>query len=217
MKLTRRAAAVEVLLIFSAVMAVIWLVPGNEKERAFWHFAGGGVTLFAVFVSWKWRDDTLASVGLLPKNFDTAKPIFYWSLAALAIMLTAATSLNPLFYDKPEFFEKVFHQFRFYLGWAVFQQTLLQGYFTSRLFCWLENKKAAACVAGLMFGLTHLPNPVLAPTTALMGGLLAYYFLQSRNVYITALAHSFLGTAVKFLLADLLLDNPMRIGPGFWG
>ena len=216
MIITRKSAAVEVLMIFATVMVAIWLTPERESSYRLWHSLGCSVILVWIFISWKWREDTLTSVGLLPRNFDTAKPLFCWSAAALMIMLIAALSIDRRFYEKPEFSEKVFRQFRSYLGWAVFQQVVLQGYFTNRLFRWLENKKIAAVAAGLMFGLAHLPNPVLAPATALMGGLLAYYFLQSRNVYIIALIHAILGTAVKYLTAAPLLDNPMRIGPNFF-
>ena len=212
----RKSVAIEITLIFSFIMVLVWTLPGDPKNWTLGHWIL--VTLGLVFVlgSWRYRKDNLKMVGLLPDDFNQARPIFIWVMASLSVLIGMAFIINPVFWEQPNFGQKVSDQLKNYLAWAVFQQLILHGYFTNRLQIIFKKPWLTAMIAGLLFALVHLPNPVLAIGALIFGGAGAYFFLKSRNLYILALAHAILGTAVKYLVANQLLDHAMRVGPGFW-
>jgi len=207
-KSSPRFVTAEIFLIFTFIMAQIWIIPRSGILVA--------ITLLFLIISWRYHKDTLKTVGLLPEDFSQAKPIFIWVLVSVAIMVVIALFINPNFWEQPTFWKDANRQFRRYIGWAVFQQLLLHGYFTNRLQIVFKKPLSASIAAGVLFSLAHLPNPVLAIGTLVFGGASSYFFLKSRNLYILALAHAILGTAVKYLIAAPLLDHPLRIGPDFW-
>ncbi len=199
---------VEIFLIFAFIMAQIWVLPR--------HWILSTAALLFLIVSWHYRKDTLKTVGLLPEDFSQAKPIFILVFASLETMAIIAFFINPNFWEQANFWNNINGQFRRYIGWALLQQLLLHGYFTNRLQIVFKKPLPTAITAGILFSIAHLPNPILVITTFVFGGASSYFFLKSRNLYILALAHAILGTAIKYLIADPLLDHPLRIGPDFW-
>lgn len=207
-KSSPKFAAMEILLIFTFIMAQIWIIPR--------HWILAVLTLTFLFASWRYHKDTLKTVGLLPEDFSQAKPIFIGLTISIAVMIFMALFINPNFWEQPTFWEDVNNQFRRYIGWAALQQLLLHGYFTNRLQVIFKKPLPTSIVAGILFSIAHFPNPVLVIGTLVFGGASSYFFLKSRNLYILALAHAILGTVVKYLIAEPLLDHPLRIGPNFW-
>lgn len=201
---------------FLFVMAAIWLLPKHVA------IAIGIVLVPLLFLfSWCIRPEEhhmpfLEYLGIQPQDFSQAKAMFLCSAVGLCAMAMLAFVLCPDFAKRPDFAEKFFNQFRGYILWAFAQQMLLLGYFANRLEGLLKDKRRAAVAAGLLFAIAHIPNPVLMPVTAFFGGAGVWFFLKSRNAYLATLFHALLGTAVKYLLANPLLDHGMRVGPGFW-
>lgn len=217
----RRWFLFEVSAIFLFVMLAIWVLP------KFWAILIGGLVVVPAMIILTWwvrppvKDGedpptTLEYLGIQPRDFSQTVPMLKVVAFSLALLFGLAYWLCPGFADRPDFWKKLYDQFKGYIIWAFVQQLILQGYFTNRLEALLEKKWLVGMVAGTLFAIAHFPNPVLMPATAIFGGLGAYFFLKSRNLYLTALFHSILGTAVKYLLANNLLDHGMRIGPGFW-
>ncbi len=201
---------------FLFVMTAIWLLPKHVAIAI-------GVLLVPLLflLSWYIRPEEqptpfLEYLGIQPQDFSQAKAMTIWAVAGIAAMLVLASVLCPNFANEPNFWEKLFKQFRGYILWAFVQQMLLLGYFANRLEGLLTDKRRAAVAAGALFAIAHIPNPVLMPVTAIFGGAGVWFFLKSRNAYLATLFHALLGTAVKYLLANPLLDHGMRVGPGFW-
>lgn len=101
-----------------------------------------------------------------------------------------------------------------YLAWAVVQQWIQQSFFFVRLERLLHRGVLASFTAAAMFGLAHLPNPVLTPVTFLGGWLLSELYRRYRSVLPLGIAHGFVGLAIALSVPDQI-QHHMRVGLGY--
>ena len=121
---------------------------------------------------------------------------------------------NPKFFAIHQLLPKMLKSVAFYFPWSFFQQLILNGYFYNRLRDGTSQKNAIL-ISGILFSLTHLPNPVLLITTLIGGWLSAYFFKRTTNLYALAFAHAILAVSIMhFLPGDW--HHHLRIGPGYF-
>lgn len=101
-----------------------------------------------------------------------------------------------------------------YLSWAIIQQWIQQSFFFVRLERLLHRGILASFTAAAMFGLAHLPNPVLAPITFLGGWLLSEIYRRYRSVLPLGIAHGLVGLAIALSVPDQI-NHHMRVGLGY--
>jgi len=101
-----------------------------------------------------------------------------------------------------------------YLVWAVVQQWIQQAFFFTRLEQVVHRGVLASFTAAVMFGLAHLPNPVLAPLTFLGGWLLSELYRRYRSILPLGIAHGFVGLAIALSVPDHI-NHHMRVGLGY--
>ncbi len=216
----------ETTMIFVLLMVAIWV--SVVSPITCWLIGGGLVT--AICLSWKWRGDTAADLGFCVRINEKVNDIYHlrtaflWTLFALVAIVAIGTLVAPRFWKNynPESYEWWRASFRVSLGYIIgvpLQELFLHGYFTNRMGQILpERKRLAAFLVGVMFGIVHIPNPVLAIGTLFFAGFGAYFFLaKSRNLYALSFSHLILSTTLKYLVAVPLLGHgSMRVGPGFW-
>lgn len=101
-----------------------------------------------------------------------------------------------------------------YLTWAVIQQWIQQSFFFVRLERILHRGILASFTAAAMFGLAHLPNPVLAPLTFLGGWLLSELYRRYRSFLPLGIAHGLVGLAIALSVPDQI-NHHMRVGLGY--
>jgi membrane protease YdiL (CAAX protease family) len=101
-----------------------------------------------------------------------------------------------------------------YALWTFVQQLLLQGFFLTRLLRILPEPKMAAFVAGTLFAVAHLPNPILTIATLVWGIAACLVFLRYRNLYPLAIAHAILGITIAITIPGPVIRN-MRVGLGY--
>ena len=68
---------------------------------------------------------------------------------------------------------------------------------------------------GIIFGLLHLPNPILVPATFLAGWVFAILFRRYPSLPALALSHAVGSTAVAFCFDPATLHK-MRVGPRYF-
>jgi len=102
-----------------------------------------------------------------------------------------------------------------YCFWALFQQYLLNGYFTNRLQASLDTRYQflVAPMAGAMFAAAHLPNPLLMVVTLVGGTVAAAAYQRHRNLFFLAFAHALIGTMIWLAVPDTV-SHHLRVGPG---
>ena len=101
-----------------------------------------------------------------------------------------------------------------YLLWALVQQYIQQSFFFVRIEQLTSNGSRAAFWTALLFGLAHLPNPVLAPVTFAGGWILTELFRRYRTLYPMAIAHGLIGLAIAISVPDHI-HHHMRVGLGY--
>jgi hypothetical protein len=101
-----------------------------------------------------------------------------------------------------------------YLSWAIVQQWIQQSFFFVRLERLLHRGVLASFTAAAMFGLAHLPNPVLAPLTLFGGWLLSELYRRHRSVLPLGIAHGVVGLAIALSVPDQI-NHHMRVGLGY--
>ena len=104
-----------------------------------------------------------------------------------------------------------------YFVWAIAQQWIQQAFFYSRLEPFL-SRHGAGLIAGALFGLIHLPNPVLAPVTFVGGWLMSEVFRRYRSVVPLGIVHGLVGLAIAVVVPDHI-NHQMEVGLGYlqWG
>jgi hypothetical protein len=81
--------------------------------------------------------------------------------------------------------------------WGLEQQLLVQGMVVRNLVPRFSTA-AVAAVAGVLFGLVHLPHLALAIATAVVGAVFALIFLRWRNIWALGVCHGWLGVFFYF-------------------
>lgn len=202
----------EVLLVFALVESAIWL--SEISKSLSWLF--GASALLLVLRYWYRNFSKLKSI------FHPAptKRIYYGEMyvaffACGTAILAIAEFGNPKAFALPGLAWRFAVSVLYYLGNALWQQTLLNGYFLPRLEQGFRNDKNEAVLAvGILFALVHLPNPVLVPVTMIGGMLCAYFFRKTGNIYALIVAHSILAVSIMYLFPESW-HHHLRIGPGF--
>ena len=202
----------EILLVFALVESAIWL--SGISKPASW--ISGILALFAVIYYWCKYPGRLESIfhPCKFKKIDYCQMLMAFFACGTAIMVIAELG-NPKIFSQPNLARRFAVSVLFYLGNALWQQALLNGYFLPKMDQAIKDKAKAISAIGILFALAHLPNPVLVPVTAIGGMLSAHFFRKTQNIYILIIAHAILAVAVMYLFPESW-HHHLRVGPGFF-
>lgn len=213
----QRSLLKEALIFFACVMALIWSSDWLGKG---WTYIVGFLIVVPLLLSFKLRGDSARDIGFCVYPSDLR---WWWIglgglIVSALILVLVGYIITPNFWENGAWvkkFSKV--SFGYALGVPI-QQFFAQGYFTSRLNqVWPNRHLFVAGLAGLLFGVVHLPNPVLTIGTWFFGTATAWFFLKAPNLYFLSLTHFILSHLVKNLIASPLIGRGcMQVGPGFW-
>jgi membrane protease YdiL (CAAX protease family) len=146
-------------------------------------------------------------------------PPFHFSVIVIAMGLLAALALVVVS-DRLGTLHRLFGQRNAllhgtsYLLWAVVQQWIQQSFFFVRMERIIHRGILASFTTAALFGLAHLPNPVLAPLTFIGGWLLSELYRRYRSLIPLGIAHGLVGLAIALSVPDRL-NHHMRVGLGY--
>lgn len=186
-------------------MATIW--SANPTQRI----------LFWISAVWFFVSAVLGKLRGEPQGFKRPPALLTFIAAALTLIIAVAMggiaallgTLHGLFGVRAP----VLHASG-YLLWSLVQQYIQQSFFFARIEKLTTSGPLASLITAVLFGLAHLPNPVLTPVTFVGGWILCELFRRYRTLYPLAIAHGLIGLAIAVSVPDSI-HHHMRVGLGY--
>jgi membrane protease YdiL (CAAX protease family) len=162
---------------------------------------------FMIFSHW-YRGESLRTIGFRLDNFAAAGRILILpTLGAMIVILILGWFLSgPTFLLRPLRSHLLLLPF-----WALFQQYALQGFINRRLQSAMGAGFKVTLLVSLLFGLLHLPNPLLAVLTFLGGLIWAGVYQRQPNLWALGVSHSLASLTLALAIPPNLI-NGLRVG-----
>jgi membrane protease YdiL (CAAX protease family) len=100
--------------------------------------------------------------------------------------------------------------------WALFQQYALQGFFNRRAQIVAGKGWKSVFIVALIFGVVHLPNPVLFLLTFASAVIWAIVYQKQPNLFALALSHA-IASITGALFLPVSWTNSFRVGFKYFG
>jgi membrane protease YdiL (CAAX protease family) len=163
-------------------------------------------------VSHRERGETLQSIGFRFDNFLAASRLLILpTVVAVLAILAIGWMLNQSLLSGP-------WRNRFLLlpMWALVQQYALNGFVNRRAQLILGKGAKSIVIVALVFGLLHLPNPLLSVLTIVGGLIWAFTYQRHPNLFALTISHSIVSITLALAVSSKWLDS-LRVGFKFFG
>jgi hypothetical protein len=188
------------------ILITVWM-PNPYQRSMFWiSFA----VVVGICLAGRFRGEPL---GLGLRGFLASAWIIASAMSLSLLGINIAERMHTLHYFNGH---TIFGPYAWgYLIWATLQQFILQTFILTRLLRLFPERYTAVLLAGLMFSLAHIPNPLLVVTTLVWGVAACVIFLRYRNLYTVGIIHFLLGVTLAVTVPNDV-HHHMRVGLGYY-
>lgn len=185
------------------ILGYVWLVePHAPREAVF-------VPAILVLVLTIWHNARRGEWGLAGSAFLPGLWRTLGVTLAAVVAILAAGAINGSLHDRRDFLGSLAPL----VPWGGAQQWVLQTV-VLREAQRATSRTAGIAVAALLFGVVHLPNPVLAPVTAAAALIWCRMYDRHPNILPLALSHGLGTLALRYAFGDATLGR-LRIGAAY--
>jgi len=189
--------------IVAAVLAYVWFVEGRAPREAVF------VPAALVVLLTIWHDARHREWGFAPRALLPGLRLALVFTVPLVLATLAAGLVTGTLHDRRDFLGN----FAPLILWGGAQQWVLQTV-VLREAQRATSRRAGIVVAALLFGAIHLPNPFLAPVTALSALIWCRAYDRYPTIIPLALSHA-LGTLAVLHAFDDRITGRLRIGASY--
>lgn len=202
----RGLALWEIVSVVTSALIVEWVVLSfvgdNKLISAIPILLACGLIVF----SSRERGETLREIGFRTDNFLSSCRLLLLPTAAAIIVIVVICWFTNHLIAAP------FRARYFSLPlWALFQQYALNGFVNRRAQLALGRGLKSIALVAVIFGLLHLPNPLLTMVTIIGGLILAAVYQRQPNLFALALSHTLVSLTLA-LVTPPDLFNSLRVG-----
>lgn len=195
----------EVTAFYSLVLFVIW---GGHARRP----SSIVIVLFLLGICLSsniLHKDSWERIGLSAQQF--------WPNLKLTLKFCTPFIVGLWLYAWPHRYEGLWNSWFSFLGypfWAFVQEYTLLGFVANRLDDGIGRPQLVSWINGFLFGMAHLPNPVLMCVTFFSGVLFTHIFFRHRHLVPLSLVHAIFGVGISVGLG--WINGVMSVGPGYY-
>ena len=189
---------------FLLLEAALWTPKPYQTVLSF-------LTLAYVIASVVWRGHSVVEIGLSPRFLRRGWRALIAALGLCALMLVVAWWIGTL-HIVPRANGMIAGAL-LYLVWSLEQEFMLQAFFFLGLKPFVGTRTALVSSA-VLFGIAHLPNPILTVATLLGGIFFTAVFARYQNLAVVAVVHALLGITLAMTAPDSV-NHHMRVGLGY--
>lgn len=158
------------------------------------------------------RGETLRDIGFRTDNFFEACRLLLFPTATAVLLIVAIGWVTSY-----SIFDGHFRlRFLSLPLWALCQQYVLNGFINRRAQLAFGKGLKSILLVAIVFGLLHLPNPLLAIVTLIGGAIWAAAYQRQPNLFALALSHSLVSITLALTISPSLL-NSLRVGFKYFG
>jgi hypothetical protein len=200
---SRSRDLIELILGYGTVVGVIWTPEPLQRILS-------PIALVLTLVVVLARRQSREELGLGRRGFVESLWILPAAIALASLSMLVAAKIGTLH----TLYKGDFAHISGYVLWTIYQQFLLQDYFMDRLLRLVSSEAASVTIAGILFAVAHLPNPVLTAATLVWGIVSCALFRKYRNLWVLGLAQGLLGLCFAICVPDAL-HHHLRVGLGY--
>jgi membrane protease YdiL (CAAX protease family) len=202
----------EIVSVVSSFLIAAWVVLAFVGSSKLILAVPIALALALMLISHRERGETIRDIGFRLDNFlSAARSLLLPTVGAVLVIGAVAGMLNQSLISAP-------WRNRFLLlpVWALVQQYALNGFINRRAQLVMGKGWQSVLAVALIFGLLHLPNPLLSLFTFVGGLIWAFVYQRHANLFALALSHSIISITLALAVSSKWLDS-LRVGFKFFG